>query len=77
MQLFRICDPTVTTMPADRLLHDPLPDEQLHVGHKVRSCASRRATRADSCESWIGSTQLFLMYAPGFFVGRAFDAGYL
>ena len=27
--------------------------------------------------SWIGSFQLFMMYAPGLFVGRAFDAGYL
>lgn len=27
--------------------------------------------------SWIGSTQLFLQYAAGIFVGRAFDAGYL
>ena len=27
--------------------------------------------------SWIGSIQLFLMYGLGFFVGRAFDAGYL
>ncbi|KAI0800007.1 major facilitator superfamily domain-containing protein [Fomes fomentarius] len=26
--------------------------------------------------SWIGSLQLFLMYAPGVFVGHAFDAGY-
>ncbi|KAH9920355.1 major facilitator superfamily domain-containing protein [Fomitopsis serialis] len=26
--------------------------------------------------SWIGSLQLCLMYAPGVFVGRAFDAGY-
>ncbi|KZT01573.1 MFS general substrate transporter [Laetiporus sulphureus 93-53] len=26
--------------------------------------------------SWIGSLQLCLMYAPGLFVGRAFDAGY-
>ncbi|PIL29385.1 MFS general substrate transporter [Ganoderma sinense ZZ0214-1] len=26
--------------------------------------------------SWIGSLQLFLMYAPGAFVGHAFDAGY-
>lgn len=27
--------------------------------------------------SWIGSLQLFLMYAPGVLVGRAFDGGYL
>ena len=27
--------------------------------------------------SWIGSFQLFMQYAPGIFVGRAFDAGYL
>jgi MCP family monocarboxylic acid transporter-like MFS transporter 10 len=27
--------------------------------------------------SWIGSFQLFLLYAPGVFVGKAFDAGYL
>ncbi|THH29161.1 hypothetical protein EUX98_g5021 [Antrodiella citrinella] len=26
--------------------------------------------------SWIGSLQLFLMYAPGVLVGRAFDGGY-
>ncbi|KAG6827772.1 hypothetical protein H0H92_010532 [Tricholoma furcatifolium] len=26
---------------------------------------------------WIGSFQLFMQYAPGFLVGRAFDAGYL
>ncbi|KAF8903979.1 MFS general substrate transporter, partial [Mucidula mucida] len=26
--------------------------------------------------SWIGSFQLFMQYAPGIFVGRAFDAGY-
>ncbi|GBE85712.1 Aspyridones efflux protein [Sparassis crispa] len=26
--------------------------------------------------SWIGGLQLFLMYAPGILVGRAFDAGY-
>jgi len=26
--------------------------------------------------SWIGSFQLFMLYAPGIFVGRAFDAGY-
>ncbi|KDQ54083.1 hypothetical protein JAAARDRAFT_38694 [Jaapia argillacea MUCL 33604] len=26
--------------------------------------------------SWIGSVQLFLLYAPGVLVGRAFDAGY-
>lgn len=26
--------------------------------------------------SWIGSFQLFMQYAPGFLVGRAFDAGY-
>jgi len=27
--------------------------------------------------SWLGSFQLFAMYAPGVFIGRAFDAGYL
>jgi len=27
--------------------------------------------------SWIGSFQLFMQYAPGILVGRAFDAGYL
>ncbi|KDR74832.1 hypothetical protein GALMADRAFT_564664 [Galerina marginata CBS 339.88] len=26
--------------------------------------------------SWIGSFQLFMQYAPGFLIGRAFDAGY-
>lgn len=27
--------------------------------------------------SWIGSFQLFMQYAPGILVGRAFDSGYL
>ncbi|KAF8878805.1 MFS general substrate transporter [Gymnopilus junonius] len=26
--------------------------------------------------AWIGSFQLFMQYIPGFFIGRAFDAGY-
>ncbi|OBZ66358.1 Riboflavin transporter MCH5 [Grifola frondosa] len=34
------------------------------------------STFSPSDISWIGSLQLFLMYAPGVFVGRAFDAGY-
>ncbi|KZT63274.1 MFS general substrate transporter [Daedalea quercina L-15889] len=33
-------------------------------------------TQTSSNISWIGSLQLCLMYAPGVFVGRAFDAGY-
>ncbi|GLB40073.1 putative MFS general substrate transporter [Lyophyllum shimeji] len=33
-------------------------------------------TRSPSDISWIGSFQLFMMYAPGVLVGRAFDAGY-
>ncbi|KAI0926615.1 hypothetical protein AcV7_005507 [Taiwanofungus camphoratus] len=34
------------------------------------------AQKSSSEISWIGSLQLCLMYAPGVFVGRAFDAGY-
>ncbi|TCD69759.1 hypothetical protein EIP91_006295 [Steccherinum ochraceum] len=33
-------------------------------------------TSSPSDISWIGSLQLFLMYAPGVLVGRAFDGGY-
>ncbi|KAH8102288.1 major facilitator superfamily domain-containing protein [Cristinia sonorae] len=33
-------------------------------------------TNSPSEISWIGSLQLFLMYAPGVAVGRAFDGGY-
>jgi len=32
--------------------------------------------RTASDISWIGSFQLFMLYAPGALVGRAFDAGY-
>ncbi|KAG5728432.1 Riboflavin transporter MCH5 [Termitomyces sp. T112] len=33
-------------------------------------------SRSPSDISWIGSFQLFMQYAPGVLVGRAFDAGY-
>ncbi|KAG7095539.1 hypothetical protein E1B28_006277 [Marasmius oreades] len=34
------------------------------------------SNKSPSDISWIGSFQLFMQYAPGIFVGRAFDAGY-
>ena len=34
-------------------------------------------SRSHLRRSWLGSFQLFMMYAPGVIVGRAFDAGYL
>ena len=61
-----------------RLLYEGILEPRDTVKHKVRSVdySSLFSLIWVFC-SWIGSFQLFMQYAPGIFVGRAFDAGYL
>lgn len=61
-----------------RLLYEGILEPRDAVEHKVRrvDCFKVCLVSRVFC-SWIGSFQLFMQYAPGIFVGRAFDAGYL
>ena len=62
-----------------RLLYERILEPRDSVEHKVRfeSTAFKSVLSQKVSYSWIGSFQLFMQYAPGIFVGRAFDAGYL
>ena len=62
-----------------RLLYERIFESRDSVEHKVRfeSTAFKSVLSQRVFYSWIGSFQLFMQYAPGILVGRAFDAGYL